>query len=433
MSFNVSTYTFPPNVFSTPNFTANKVLINDLTAYSLTIPYSGAYLPGSYDAFNRLRISSPFTLFDSSFLYEDNGKFDTSTSSGGAAVFDDNASIMNMNVTTASGSQVIRQSYRTMAYQPGKSLLIMCSFVMNSGKSNLRQRVGYFDDNNGIYVEQNGTTVNMVIRSKSSGVVTEDIIPQNLWNADKLDGTGYSGYTLDISKSQIFFCDVEWLGVGTVRTGFVINGNLVVCNIFNHANIINSTYMTTACLPVRYEITNLNTTSSSSTLKQVCSTVISEGGYEAFSRFYNYTLGLSSKTLTTGNVIYPIISIRLRSDRPNAIVLPSELEVLVTNNNTVQYLLLLNPTLSSPSFTNYTDNVQVDTTASGLTGGTILKAGYIVSTTQSRGSETISDVNQFNIQLGRFLNGTSDVVTLAARGSSNGATVLADLGWFEIN
>jgi hypothetical protein len=213
----------------------------------------------------------------------------------------------------------------------------------------------------------------------------------------------------------------------------VINGNLVVCNIFNHANIINSTYMTTACLPVRYEITNLNTTSSSSTLKQVCSTVISEGGYEGFSRFYNYTLGLSSKTLTTGNVIYPVISIRLRPDRPNAIVLPSELDVLVTNNNTVQYLLLLNPTLTSPSFTNYTDNVQVDTTASGLTGGSILKAGYIVSTTQNRGSETISDVNQFNIQLGRFLNGTSYIVTLAARGLTNGATVLADLGWFEIN
>jgi hypothetical protein len=304
---------------------------------------------------------------------------------------------------------------------------------MNSGKSNLRQRVGYFDDNNGIYVEQNGTIVNMVIRSKSSGIITEQIIAQNSWNADKLDGTGYSGYTLDISKSQIFFCDIEWLGVGTVRTGFVINGNLIVCNIFNHANIINSTYMTTACLPIRYEITNLNTTSSSSTLKQICSTVISEGGYESFSRFYNYTLGLSSKTLTTGNVIYPVISIRLRPDRPNAIVLPSELDVLVTNNNTVQYLLLLNPTLTSPSFTNYTDNVQVDTTASGLTGGNILKAGYIVSTTQNRGSETISNVNQFNIQLGRFLNGTSYIVTLAARGLTNGATVLADLGWFEIN
>jgi len=338
-----------------------------------------------------------------------------------------------MNVNTLNGSSVIRQSYRILPYQPGKSLLIFCSFVMNSGKENLIQRVGYYDENNGIYIEQEGTTVYMVIRSKVSGIITENKVPQSEWNCDKLDGNGYSKYILDISKSQIFYTDIEWLGVGTVKVGFIINGNIIICHMFNHANIINSTYMTTACLPIRYEIRNTGIVSSNSTLKQICSSVISEGGYESYSRFYNYTLGLSPKTLTTNNTIYPIISIRLRADKPNAIVLPSELDILVTNNNTVQYLLLLNPILTSSSFTNYTDNVQTDTSSTGLTGGTIVKAGYIISTTQSKGSDTINNINQFNLQIGRFINGNSDIITLAARGISNGATVLADIGWYEIN
>jgi hypothetical protein len=63
-------------------------------------------------------------------------------------------------------------------------------------------------------------------RKKSINWHSETVVPQTNWNIDKLDGTGISGITLDISKAQILWMDIEWLGLGTVRIGFVINGNL---------------------------------------------------------------------------------------------------------------------------------------------------------------------------------------------------------------
>jgi hypothetical protein len=129
-----------------------------------------------------------------------------------------------------------------------------------------------------MYFEIDDTTAYFVERSLSTG--TETRVAQEDWNVDKLDGTGVSGITLDISKAQILWMDIEWLGLGTVRMGFVINGIIYSLPFIPPRKLIQSTYITTASLPLRYEIANTGITTSSSTLKQVCSTVISEGGYE---------------------------------------------------------------------------------------------------------------------------------------------------------
>jgi hypothetical protein len=120
--------------------------------------------------------------------------------------------------------------------------------------------VGYYDDSNGLFVELQDSTINFVLRSTKTGVVTEDRISQSNWNIDPLNGSGPSGITLDITKAQILFIDFEWLGVGTVRVGFVIDGKIYYANYFNHANIIDSTYMKTATLPISYEIKNTGVT-----------------------------------------------------------------------------------------------------------------------------------------------------------------------------
>jgi hypothetical protein len=155
---------------------------------------------------------------------------------------------MDLAVTTTSGSKVYRETLRVFPYQPGKSLLILSTFVFNEAKTNLRQRAGYFDNNNGFFLELSGTTLSFVRRSYVSGTLVETKIPQSDWNTDKLDGTGLSGITLDMTKAQILWSDMEWLGVGSVRMGFVIDGVLITCHTFNHANIISSTYITTATL-----------------------------------------------------------------------------------------------------------------------------------------------------------------------------------------
>jgi hypothetical protein len=267
------------------------------------------------DAFGRLRVSEPYSLFDSQNRYAADNQFDTSTATGGSTTYLANEATVRMDVDTTSGAEVVRQSFRTMLYQPGKSLLFLGTFVMNAAKANLRQRVGYFSTQNGLYFELTGAspgTKAFVLRTYIGGSVdnTTRRVEQSAWNGDKLDGTGASGYTLDLTKPQILWMDFEWLGVGNVRVGFIINGEYIVCHTYQNANFTGtSVYMTTATLPVRYEITNTAATADASSLKQICSSVVSEGGLEPTSIDH---VAIRTTALTgVGTTLLPLVSISL--------------------------------------------------------------------------------------------------------------------------
>ena len=204
------------------------------------------------DAFGRLRVSNPLTIFDSKNIMSKNNLFDESTANGGTVTYTANKSTVNLNVTEAAGSKTIRQSKRVMSYQPGKSLLIFNTFVMNAQTENLKQKVGLFDANNGIFFQDTGTGYQIVRRTYTSGAAVDTEVNQSSWNGDKLNGTGASGFTLSADKSNILFIDIEWLGVGSVRVGFVINGQLITAHTFYNANSLTTVYMQTANLPIRY-------------------------------------------------------------------------------------------------------------------------------------------------------------------------------------
>jgi hypothetical protein len=378
---------------------------------------------GSTDAFGRLRTSQPYTLFDSRARYYDHNEFSSSTSTGGTVVYDANSSTYQLNVTSANGSSVIRETKRVFPYQPGKSLLVMTTFCMNTPKANLRQRVGYFTTNNGIYFENDGVYNYLVIRSYSSGALVEDKVRQDAWD------NPFAG--LNVDRTQIFWTDIEWLGVGSVRCGFVINGAYVLCHTFHHANVAGNTttYMTTAVLPVRYEITNTAGTSGVSMMRQICSTVISEGGYNAFTYSETAGRGTSVLRLVNAGTYYPVVSIRLDSTRLDAIVLPRQVDVLSPTVNYYRWKLVLNPVLTNADWagTSTSGTVEYDTAATALSGGTELQAGYVSSRELSE-----LGADAFAFQLGRTLAGVSDIVTLAMAATSNNADVLAQIGWQEI-
>lgn len=232
------------------------------------------------DAFGRLKISEGYTLFESQNRYRDSGKFATLTATGGTAVHNSNESTMLLSVSGASGSRVVRQSRLTFPYQPGKSLLIFNTFAMAPTDKGLRQRVGYFTKDNGIFLEYYEDVLYFVLRSSSNGTLTETRIPQSQWNGDRMDGSGETGRIFDPTKGNIFWCDVEWLGVGDVRCGFIYDGRPVISHAFHNDNEHPTTYMTTACLSVRYEIENIGAGTSGRTMRQICSSVMSEGGYD---------------------------------------------------------------------------------------------------------------------------------------------------------
>lgn len=389
------------------------------------------------DAFGRLKVSQPFTLFDSQHRYQENDKWDTLTTTGGSIEYKANESVVDLKLTTQSGAKVCRETKRVFAYQPGKSLLLLSTFVFAEKKSNLRQRVGYFSTENGIYLEQNGNDVYIVLRTYVNGSTDDTTykIPQSSWNGDKFDGTGPSGRTIDLTKANIFIIDVEWLGVGDVRVGFYVDGRPVTAHTFHNDNVHSTTYMTTACLPLRFEIENLNTTSSSSTAKQICNSVMSEAGYEGFSKRYNITKnGSSGTTLTSAGTQYPMIGIRLNSSRLDSIIVPSNLSAVLEETasnkpDTVLYRILLNPTITGGAWTtHYNGNVDYNITASSVSGGTDIIGGYI----SSSGQLDISSINDFYFQLGRTQAGVSDIFMVTFTPINAGAIVYCDLSWFEI-
>jgi hypothetical protein len=396
------------------------------------------------DAFGRLRTSTPFTLFDSSHRFADNGLWSTGTVTGGAtlgtATFNAFQGLVDLTVTAASGSEVVRETTKVFSYQPGKSLLVLSTFVMSPAKTGLRQRVGYYGAENGLYIQLNNSTLSFVERSLVTGSVSETVVNQSAWNVDKMDGTGVSGITLDITKAQILFMDIEWLGLGTVRMGFVINGNYYVCHKFHHANLITSTYITTASLPLRYEITNTGATSGASILKQICSTVLSEGGYEL--RGAQQAIGTpitSPRTLTTAGTFYPIVSIRLKSTRLDGIAVATALSAIGNTAANFNWQVVTSGTTTSGAWTSAGANSSVEYNISpgttfSFTGARVIASGYFTATASTSVSVDILRAALLSTQLERNgLTGVASEFTLVLAAGTNNETVFASMDWEEIS
>jgi len=430
------------------NFGYQQDLVNQQNAMTQFIygTQSGSFCPqqpieiaggggsNAYDAFGRLRVSNPLTIFDSKSIMSKNNLFDESTANGGTVTYTSNKSTVNLNVTEAAGSTTIRQSKRVMSYQPGKSLLIFNTFVMNAQTENLKQKVGLFDGNNGIFFQDTGTGYQIVRRTYTSGAAVDTEINQSAWNGDKLNGTGASGFTLNAATANILFIDIEWLGVGSVRVGFVINGQLITAHTFYNANSLTTVYMQTANLPIRYEIQRTGTlTAGTYTLQQICSSCISEGGYspEGLEQMIGTSQINAGVNLSTANTYYNIATIRIKSGRPYAVVVPAGIDVLNISNNDFEWGLFLNATPSSAfSYTSFSDNVEYDLTTVDLTStGTRVAGGYMGGKTAPY---SIGEGFVFANQLGQTIAGVSDTLTLGVRTGSANGDVSGLIKWYDL-
>ena len=421
--------------FASVNSTYSALNVYNTNTTPISIKYENS---AQLDAFGRLRISHPETLFDSNHRYQDNNLWATLSSDGGSVAFNSSQGLVDLNVTSASNSKVIRETKKVFSYQPGKSLLVLNTFVMAQSANNFVQRVGYFGENNGIYFEFNGSVLNFVKRTYVGGSLDEIRVPRSQWNGDKLDGTGPSGLTLDITKAQIFWMDIEWLGVGTVRTGFIINGNYITCHSFHHANILNSTYITTASLPLRYEIFNTASTSSPKTLKQICSTVISEGGYQLRGMQQSINIPITSpRNLETAGTYYPVISTKLKSspNRLDAISIISDISLLgIGNGINFAWRLVSGCQTTGGSWTSSSDSsVEYNITGTSVTSGRVLASGYFNSSNQASPTVNIPRDALFKFQFERNgLTNTPEEICLQVASESDAKSVLASLDIEEI-
>jgi hypothetical protein len=404
------------------------------------------FIPEATDSFGRLRVSTPYTLYDTQVRYYDHEQFSSNIAGTANVVYNSNSSTFELNVGTTINDSVLRETVRVFPYQPGKSLLILNTFCMATPKTGLRQRSGYFGANNGIYFEVSGTTLNMVIRSSSTGILVEDRIAQSSWNGDRLNGLGGannpSGLTLNPALDQIWWTDIEWLGVGSVRVGFIIDGIYITCHTFQHANTPSTltadnttTYMGTASLPIRYEITNTGGTASPSMMRQICSSVISEGGFQPSGnpRAAAHLLGSPVTLLNTG-AFKPVMSIRLKSTMLDAIVVPINYSIVPVSQSLFQYRIYKYAITSGGTWVDSAADsaVQYNLSPTALVSGDIAEQSFINSTNQSSGSPTQESFS-FTYQLERepFTGVAYEYVIMMATTGQN-QDVYVSIEWQEV-
>lgn len=376
------------------------------------------------DAFSRLRTSDPATVFDSKLINDKQPFFwDESVTGGGASsAYDANTSSVDLTVGTASGNRVIRQTKEYFNYQPGRSMQILMTGIIGDALANVEQRIGYFEDNDGLFFEMTGTGAAVVTRTSTSGSVVNNSVAQASWNLDQMDGTGPSQVTLDFSKTQIFVIDFQWLGAGRVRMGFDIDGKIVYCHEFLNANVLAVPYMKTPNLPLRYEIENTGTAASSRTVKQICSSVSAESGFSG-RMFDRGIISGTAATNISAATRTPIISLRLKSANIRCTLRVTVAGIMPTTNDDVWFELVFNGALTGASFASVDANsfAEFDTASTAITGGEVLH----VSVSSERNPSTISNLNRA-VTVVADITGTSDVVSVAATSITGIADVV---GW----
>ena len=341
---------------------------------NLSITAGGA---GS-DAFGRLRISEPTTLFNVSFQYDAQPLLMNTVVNGSAtATKTANVSSVTLSTvdgTTAHGVDFISKQYSR--YEPGKSQLIVMTGTIGAAKANVRSLIGYFDTNDGVFFDQNNG-MNVTQRTSTSGSPVDTPIAQASWNVDKCDGTGPSAFNADFTKTQIFFIDFEWLGTGRVRFGFFDKGIPIIAHQIYNDNTITVPYMNTANLPLHWAIHNTGAASGATTMTAICGSVLSEGGQQQ-PKALQFSASNGITGISVGTTLLPLISISpsllFNSIANRGAYKLLDLGIMNQNNNMGQWVLRFNPSLAgTPAFASVDpeSSMTFDVAASGIGAITI--------------------------------------------------------------
>jgi hypothetical protein len=432
------------------NDSGNPIPISGNVNATITGTVASTVVDGAADAFGRLRISEAFTLGDYKHTYGIDPNFRDTLSNGGTVTHITNQAAARLATTNNVNSRAIHQTKMYHNYMPGKSQLIKSTINFYSATTNVTKRTGYYDDLNGIYFEQNGAGVlSFVIRTDTSGTASDARRAiQSSWNKDRCDGTGPSGFNLDITKTQIFFTDFQWLGVGRVRCGFVHNGQTIVAHEFYNSNNLPTVYMSNPNLPIRCEILNTGATAGGY-FDQICSTVVSEGGYVESGIDFSIDSGQTSQSVTVANGMYPVVAIRLKNTfrgYPNRVVVRSgNINVYAEEYPAYWALLKLSGlsaiTLSNATWISANDDsaVEYNLTATAFTGGDRLDGG-IVGTTSPGGSAKgtgTAPVNQPSNAKKNFIaqnqdSTDSEIYVVCAKAIGGTSKLWVDFQWREI-
>ena len=450
-------------------------LDSSITNQSNTINVFDNATQAAMDAFGRTRVSNPSTLLDIRFP----SLPQSLPSIAPTAQVLDNELQVNINVSSGFGwgnaggymdltgslgvtGYALSQSRTFVTYQPGKSLLMLFSgkFATNDTYNTY---VGLFDTtiltvpdralpHSGVYLSFVDGVAYFNIAD--NGSVTS--IAQSDWNLDKMNGSGPSGLTLDFLKTQLLVIDLEWLGVGRVRFGFYAFGTPQYCHQVTNLNVLTAPYTRSINLPITYLLQGDADTVGMGQLKQICSTVISEGGYTPIGRPFSANTGHDdeNEVALVNTTETPLLAIRGNVSKGyyHQSIVPTTFSVIdQDSNNTLLVRLRLYrgqdtanivattwTNVSPYSLVQYAQNKiakVLNFTTFNPNGSIVLANDYILG----KGSNIIANLNSafstLLLNVSADESNTPDVLLVTAQRVGNGvstAKTWASIDWQEI-
>ena len=377
----------------------------------------------SIDAFSRLRVSNPQTIFDTKLNHTNEPEFwDDQEVSGGSTTSTHNADRASvvMGVALNTAGKRVRQTFARPNYQPGKSQMIQMTGIIGAGNGGITQQLGVFDDENGLFFSYESGTMSVVKRSFVTGSAVDTSVAQSAWNLDKMDGTGPSGITIDWTKTQIFIIDFQWLGVGRVRFSLDVDGLIFPIHEMLHANSLDAVYMSTPNNPLRYSIEN-DGTGAATTMECICSSVLSEGGQESTGVDYWVSTEGVHVDANVADTVYAVVGVRLKTGHKGEPAGIERVGLLTETNDNYEWIVLKNPTVAG-TFT-YADEYDIPfQSARGVTANTVTGGVRISGDFASKGTATSAAIDDEG-GFGEAIDGTRDEFVLCVRPLGSNADI----------
>lgn len=314
----------------------------------------------------------------------------------GTLGYDADANSRTLTIGTGATNKLITQTKQSFVYLAGnvhKFSTGVISQVPDGGVIDF----GMFNDENGAFIRIKGTAtgkqLEVVRRSKANGTVTDEIVSQQNFNVDKLDGTGKSGITLDLNKVQMFSIEFSWYGAGGVAFAIDVNRQRIIFHYFSAGNRLDSFIFGTPDLPVRYALYNTKTTTSNTVLKVGGIFVGIDGSFDQRKGFNRgYVRPLRSVSQNQSYVLASIRpSINYKGKINSAYARIEDFFVYGSADGT--YSLEFLPTLTSPSWTpvnSVASMMEYDISATNAVNGVVLYCGSIASQSASDKKEVLT-------------------------------------------
>ena len=350
---------------------------------------------------------------------------------------------VSMSTTASNGAYIIRQTKHYAQHIYGGTSIAMVSGILatDTGASNVRTRIGIFDDEknvtesnagphgNGMFFQwDNSNGISCVYRTNLGGSQVDSLVLREDWNQNSLVDSAYTLFP-NSNTTYVF----EWNNHDDsrpARCGILTGGSINYVHQFAGSNVPG--FFGNPSLPIRWEVshaTDMGPVPSAQTIVQGCATVINDTNGTLPSRVYAKDSGTLFKTLTARGSI-PLFSIRLSSLYARSKLHPKKFSLVNTQQGAIgKWMLVLNGELTDATWTAVDDRsswTQYSNTETGCVGGTVLSTGYTLGS-----GITEVDISDKLHALSSTTSGRTDTLTVIVTYVQGTLVVSGGIEWIE--